>query len=196
MPDDTTTTDGSLGRPDGRDPKTGRLVRGHSIHPGRGRTWRGGTMTRAEAIAQLIEPHKQEIIAKAIEMAKLGEPRAQQLVLSYLTPPPRPEDAHIHVPGLAEAASLQAKAEAVLAAAAAGQITIAQADRVLSMLATYIKAISVDALEQRLAEVERAKGLLATNDTERAARVTQLLELAKARKAAAEAAPPVDADDL
>lgn len=136
----------SPGREDG-----GRFVSGHSVKsPGRPKG-----PSAAEQVRTLIEPHKAEIIAKAVELAKLGDAASIKLCLERLAPVPRPEDEKVVVPGLTEAPTLQAKATAILAAVAHGQISAAAGDKLLRMLDTYGKCVVLDEHERRLQEHER-----------------------------------------
>jgi hypothetical protein len=102
----------------------------------------------------LIEPHKVEIIAKVVELAKMGDPVSLRLCLERLAPTPRQEAEKVVVPGLKEAATLQEKATAILAAVADGQISAEAGDRLLRMLDTYGKAVVLDEHERRLKAIE------------------------------------------
>ncbi|KWW37669.1 hypothetical protein [Cupriavidus metallidurans] len=108
----------------------------------------------ADQIRTLIEPHKAEIIAKAVELAKAGDPASLRLCLERLAPVPRPEAEKVVVPGLREAPTLQAKATAILAAVADGQISAEAGDKLLRMLDTYGKAVVLDEHERRLQAIE------------------------------------------
>lgn len=108
----------------------------------------------AEQVRALIEPHRAEIIAKAVDLAKLGDPQALKLCLERLAPTPRPEAEKVTVPGLAEAITLKAKAEAIMAAVGRGEVSAEAGDKLLRMLDTYSKAVALTEMEQRLAAIE------------------------------------------
>ena len=123
---------------------SGRFVSGHSVKsPGRPKG-----PSAAEQVRTLIEPHKAEIIAK------VGDAASIKLCLERLAPVPRPEDEKVVVPGLTEAPTLQAKATAILAAVAHGQISAAAGDKLLRMLDTYGKCVVLDEHERRLLAIE------------------------------------------
>lgn len=128
----------------------GRFVAGHAVKS----TGRPKGPSAAEQVRTLIEPHKAAIIAKAVELAKMGDPASIKLCLERLAPIPRPEDEKVVVPGLADATTLQAKATAILAAVAAGQISATAGDKLLRMLDTYSKAVVLDEHERRLQAIE------------------------------------------
>ena len=133
----------------------GLFIPGHAPRsPGRPK---GQGPSAAEQVRALIEPHKAEIIAKAVELAKAGDPQSLRLCLERLAPAPRPEAEKVVVPGLADAPTLQAKATAILAAVAGGQISAEAGDKLLRMLDTYGKAVVLDEHEQRLRAIEEGK---------------------------------------
>ncbi len=113
-----------------------------------------GRQSAAEQVRALIEPHRVDIIAKAVELAKLGDPQALKLCLERLAPTPRPEAEKVAVPGLAEAITLKAKAEAIMTAVGRGEVSAEAGDKLLRMLDTYSKAVVLTEMEQRLASIE------------------------------------------
>jgi hypothetical protein len=115
-------------------------------------------LSASEQIRQLLLPHQPELVAKAAELAKLGEPVALRMCLERLAPTPRPEAEKVVVPGLKEAPSLQAKATAILAAVADGQISAEAGDKLLRMLDSYGRAVVLDEHEQRLRLIEQGQG--------------------------------------
>lgn len=128
----------------------GRFLAGNAPKsPGRPRG-----VSAAEQVRALIEPHKAEIISKAIELAKLGDPHAMKLCLERLAPTPRQEAEKVVVPGLSDAPTMQAKAQAIMAAVGNGQVSAEAGDKLLRMLDTYGKAVVLTEHEQRLAVIE------------------------------------------
>lgn len=128
----------------------GKLLPGHSLKsPGRPRG-----PSASEQVRDLIEPHKAEIIAKAVQLAKMGDPTSIKVCLERLAPIPRPEDEKVVVPGLKDALTLKDKATAILAAVADGQISATAGDKLLRMLDTYGKAVVLDEHERRLRAIE------------------------------------------
>ena len=133
----------------------GLFVPGHSIKsPGRPRG-----PSAAEQVRVLIEPHKEEIIAKAVELAKKGDPVSLRLCLERLAPTPRPEAEKVHVPGLADAKTFAGKCNAVIHAVSTGDISAEAGERVLRLLDVYRKAHETDDLARRLAATEAALGI-------------------------------------
>ncbi|MBL8329344.1 MAG: hypothetical protein JNJ71_10865 [Rubrivivax sp.] len=137
---------------DGRDPVTGRLAPGHSVAP-RNR-WRPGQPTQADLIKAKLEPHREQILDKAIELAKAGDPKSMALVLQYLAPPARPEGERMVIPKLAAATTLQERASAVIEAVADGTITAEAGAIALGLLDKFARLVTVDEHERRLAALE------------------------------------------
>lgn len=115
-------------------------------------------LSAAEQIRQMLLPDQPELVAKVVELAKLGEPVALRMCLERLAPTPRPEAEKVVVPGLKEAPTLQARATAILAAVADGQISAEAGDKLLRMLDSYGRAVVLDEHEQRLRLIEQGQG--------------------------------------
>jgi hypothetical protein len=135
----------------------GRLLPGARL-PGAGRP-RG--LTNSEKIRALLEPERENLITSVLRLAYDGDPsnasaraRALELALSRLAPPPKQEETPISIPGLAECQTVADKAACVLAAVAAGDLSIERAERVMRMLDIFQRAVSLDELRQ---EVEALK---------------------------------------
>ena len=77
--------------------------------------------------------------------------------MARLAPTPRQEAERVVVPGFREAESLQGKAEAIIAAAACGEISAEAAERLLRVLDVYSKAILTTELERRLQALEQGR---------------------------------------
>lgn len=111
----------------------------------------------SERVAAYIEPHMQAILDKAIELAKLGDPASMKLIADRYAPPAKPASERVSIPGFADAASLQEKAQAVLAAAASGHCSAEAAERLLRVLDVYSRAVSTTALEARMLALESGR---------------------------------------
>lgn len=132
----------------------GRLLPGHGLKsPGRPQG-----PSRAEQIALYLEPHRKAVLDKAIELAKAGDPQSMKLVLERLAPIPRQDAERVTIPGFAEAATLQEKAQAVIQAAASGHCSAEAAERLLRVLDVYSRAIVADEHERRLQALEHGRG--------------------------------------
>lgn len=131
----------------------GRLLPGHSVRsPGMSHG-----ASRAERVAVYVEPHIKDVLNKAIDLAKKGDPRSMELVLKYHAPIARPDAERVSIPGITEATTLQEKAEKVIEAAATGHCTAEAAAKLLQMLDIYRQAIAVTDLERRMQALEEGR---------------------------------------
>lgn len=120
----------------------------------------------AEQMQLYLEPHRREILDKAISLAKAGDPVSLRLILDRISPIPKQDSERVHVPGLKEASTFSAKCEAVITAVADGVVSAEAGERVLRLLDVYRKAHETDALEARIATLEgRRPGPAAPADT-------------------------------
>lgn len=126
---------------------------GHSIKGGR-----TPGPSRGERLAEAIEPHIPEIVAKAIELAKLGDPASMKLVLERFAPIAKQDGERVVVDGFASAPTLELKAQAVMIAVANGQVTAEAGERLLRTLDAYARVVVADDHEKRLQAIEAGRG--------------------------------------
>lgn len=89
-------------------------------------------------------------------MALSGDATAMRICFDRLAPPPRAEAAPVVIEGLAEAIGLKAKAERLIQAVGQGEIAPDTAVMLLNALASYAKAVEVEELSERIAQLEGA----------------------------------------
>lgn len=135
----------------------GRLLPGQRLTGGGRRPGR----SQSELVRQIIEPHREELINRALELTKSTDPfaaaNALRICLERLAPVPKQESEKIEVPGLAEAEGFAAKCEAVIQAVSRGEISAEAGERVLRLLDVYRRAIEHDDLAKRLEALENSK---------------------------------------
>jgi hypothetical protein len=119
-----------------------------------------GRTPGVEKVRQLLEPKREELVAKAVEMALAGDATALRICLDRISPPPRSESAPVLIPGLAEATGMAGKARAVIDAAGRGEISPTVATELLSALAGLARAIEVDELAKRIEALEALESTL------------------------------------
>lgn len=117
--------------------------------------------TEAELIRRQLQPKKIEVLSKLAELAVAGEPRSIELFLRYFSPGARQEDEKFVVPGLAEATTMEDKAEAIVAAVSNGQISAAAGEKALALLEKYVRVVVADEHERRLQALEQGRAQIA-----------------------------------
>lgn len=126
----------------------GRLLPGH--HMG-GRP--AGT-SAIERFRRLVEPHWPAILTALITAAKSGDTKAAELIAQRMVPPARPQAERVVVPGLAEAPDPEAKAAAVTAAVARGEVSAEAGRALLGMLGEAVRIVEATDLERRIRALE------------------------------------------
>lgn len=119
--------------------------------------------SQATLVRQLIEPHRQELIDKALAItrdatsdahAKIG---ALRLLLERLAPMPKHEAEKVQIDGLADAPSFSEKAACVVRAVADGHCSAEYGEKVLRLLDLVRKAHETDELARRIEALERGQ---------------------------------------
>lgn len=106
-----------------------------------------GTLRRA------IAEDAAEIIKTLIEQAKSGDVQAARVLLDRIVPALKAEAAAVEVPGLA-AGGLRERAQAVLDAAASGELAPDTAAGLVAAVGTLARVAEIDELEARISALE------------------------------------------
>jgi hypothetical protein len=109
----------------------------------------------AERFRGVVEPRLDEIITAMVDAASNGDAQAAKLLLDRCIPPFKPVQ-----PTTAfklDGDSLTAKAQAILAAVAAGLIAISDAKALIDSLGALARITEFDELERRVAALEVKK---------------------------------------
>lgn len=131
-----------------------RFQKGQSGNPA-GR--RPGTQTRATRLRALFNPYAEELVLKAVEMAKDGDGAAMRLCLERLIPAFKPEARLEFGLSLPDSAPLADVGRAAIRALADGQTTPDGIQALIAGLAGLAKLIEADELERRVAALEQQR---------------------------------------
>lgn len=119
-----------------------------------------GIRDKRVAMRELLVPHAEELVAKAVELAKNGDAAALRICLDRLIPPAKARDDPVLIPGLTD--SLAENTRVIVKALADGELTPEEAATILQSLASQVRIIEVAEIEKRIAALEQAatkKGL-------------------------------------
>lgn len=97
------------------------------------------------------------ILAGLVEAAKGGDVQAARLILERVLPPLKGVEQPVTL-SLPEGGNLTAKADAVLCAAAVGELAPGQASQLISALGAMAKITEIDDLNARITVLENARG--------------------------------------
>lgn len=117
-----------------------------------------GIQDKRTALRELLEPHAEQLVEKAKELALNGDTTALRLCLERIIPPVKTRDEPVSIPELEKAEGLTAKGEALLIAVARGDLGPDQASALLSVLVGQARVSEVDALEKRITALEKHNG--------------------------------------
>lgn len=115
-----------------------------------------GSINAATRLRKMIDV--EALIQRLSESAAKGNTRAAELLLDRALPPLRAVAEPVQMPGLAVAATLTAKAEAIVALAAEGKLSPDVATAMLGAIGQLAKAAEIDELARRIAALEEAHG--------------------------------------
>jgi hypothetical protein len=106
----------------------------------------------------LLEPHAEELVQKARDMAMDGDSTALRLCLERLVPAIKIKDEPVSIEGLKGDASLVEQGQAVIDALSVGEVSPGEAASVMQSIASQARIIEVDDLEKRVSELEKNNG--------------------------------------
>ena len=139
--------------------ETEKKQRGRPFAPGQSGNPRGrppGARNRATLLLRnLLAGDGEAVVKRAIADAKKGKPIALRLVLERLIPPARSDIATIELPQIAKAGDVAEAAREVIAAAARGELTLAEARDWMALLERQRAAIETNELAVRLEVLEQ-----------------------------------------
>ena len=129
--------------------KRGSWKPGQSGNP-QGKTPGSGALQKLRAGIAADVP---EILAALVSAAKAGDVQAARLILERILPPVKAIEQAVEI-SLPLGGTLTAKADAVLNAAAVGDIAPGQASQLITALGTLAKISEIDELTARIAKLE------------------------------------------
>jgi hypothetical protein len=117
-----------------------------------------GCRDKVNRIAELLlEGEAEALTRKAVELALAGNPVALRLCLDRIAAPRRGRPVRFAMPPVSGAADLAGAMGAVAGAAAAGEITPAEAAQFARVVEAMVRAIETTDFDRRLRELERGK---------------------------------------
>jgi hypothetical protein len=103
---------------------------------------------------ELLQPHAEELVAKAVEMAKAGDAAALRMCLDRLIPPVKARDEPAELPQLT--GTLAEMGELVINAMAEQRLTPDEGATILQALQSQVRIVEAVEIEKRIAALESA----------------------------------------
>jgi uncharacterized protein DUF5681 len=115
-----------------------------------------GIRDKRTAMRELLVPHAEALVAKAVELALSGDSTALRICIDRLIPAAKAKDDPVSLPSLTD--SLAHNSREVIKALAIGELTPEEAATVLQALASQVRIIEADEIDKRLTALEQAAG--------------------------------------
>ena len=114
-----------------------------------------GAISKRTQIAKLLEPHAEELIAKAVELAKSGDINALRLCLERLLPKLRDEPIAFELPDgdLSSTYTFLQLSANVIERVALGEITPEQGQRLSSLIDAQCQLVQTTTMAAQLEEI-------------------------------------------
>jgi hypothetical protein len=106
-------------------------------------------------LRELLMPHADGLVAKAVEKALEGDSTALRICLDRLIPPIKARDDHVAMEPFS--GGLADQGRTILEGISSGTLTPDQAATLLQALSSQARIVEVDELERRIAALETAK---------------------------------------
>jgi hypothetical protein len=115
-----------------------------------------GIQDRRVALRAMLDPHKDALVEKAVELALGGDTQALKLCLERLIPPIKSTELPVQAP--IQGDTLADQARAVLGLAGTGEHSLRDVTGLMQAVATMARVIDVDELERRITALEHRGG--------------------------------------
>ena len=117
-----------------------------------------GIQDKRTALRSFLEPHAEELVQKAKDLALEGDTTALRLCLERLVAPIKIKDEPVELEGLEGSQSLVEQGQAIINALAKAQLTPSEAATLMQSVATQARIIEVEELDRRLSVLEATHG--------------------------------------
>lgn len=111
-----------------------------------------GARDKRTALRELLQPHADDLVKKAVELALAGDTTALRICIDRCIPAIKAKDEPVTLQGLT--GTLAQQGQVVLTALASGIITPDQAAAVMQVISAQARIIEVDELDKRIAALE------------------------------------------
>lgn len=129
-------------------------VAGGKFAPGKSGNPAGRPKSESAQVRAKLQAHGAEVAAVVLEQALSGDMHAAKLILDRIAPPLRACSEPVHV-AIPEGATIVQTAQAVLSAAAAGQLPPDTAVQLIGAVADLGRIVEVETLQRELAELRQ-----------------------------------------
>ena len=118
---------------------------------------KGSRNARTRLIEGLIGEDAEEIVRKAIELAKSGDGPVLRMMMERLMPPPKDSPISFELPPIQSVTDAKVASSSVLKAVAKGDITPSEGASVMALLVSHKIIVEATDFESRIAALEAKK---------------------------------------
>jgi hypothetical protein len=115
---------------------------------------KGSRNATTRALEALLDGESEELVRKAVELAKGGDGPVLRAMLDRLVPPRKESPIALDLPAVETASDATAASSAVLAAVADGTITPGEGQAMMALLNTHRAIVETEELEARISALE------------------------------------------
>ncbi len=113
---------------------------------------------KVSQLRALLDPHAEDLVNKAKNMALEGDMTALRLCLERLVPPIKIKDEPVTVEGLDGSKALVEQGQAIINALAKGEVTPSEAATLMQSVSSQTRIMEGDELERRITALESKHG--------------------------------------
>ncbi len=111
-----------------------------------------GAKDKRTELRELLSPHAEDLVKKAVEKALDGDITALRLCLDRIIPPITARDTAIELDDIT--GTLTEQGQKIIVAMSNGELTPSDASRMLTALASQARIVEIDELEERVRKLE------------------------------------------
>lgn len=116
-----------------------------------------GLRNRASVLLDnLLDGEAEALVRKTIEMALAGDTVALRLCIERLAPPRKDRPLSVKLPAMNSAGDAVAVTAALVTAVSRGELTPSEGGELSKLVQTFVSAVELQDIEQRLARLEAA----------------------------------------
>lgn len=118
-----------------------------------------GSKNKSSELREQLKAHAEDILKKLVAMAKKGDPTAMRLVMDRVMTPLREEPVRLTLPPIKTAADCVDAQQAIVGAAAAGELLPSQAQALSALVEGQRAALATHELAERIAALEQQQAI-------------------------------------
>lgn len=117
-----------------------------------------GTKDKRTELRSLLQPHAEDLVKKAVAMAKAGDVSALRICIDRIIPPVKDSRISIDLPKLTNAKACVQAQSFIVEAVAIGELLPSEGEAISSLVENQRRSFETQTLEERLKAIEEHLG--------------------------------------